>query len=280
VDVRERIMMNQSEKDELSAKRLQENLSKIKNTILVLSGKGGVGKSTVATNIAISLAKAGKKVGLMDIDIHGPSIPIILGMENEKPQATAEEEIIPINYQDMLKVISIGFLLDSQSDAVIWRGPLKHGVIRQFLSDVKWGELDYLIVDSPPGTGDEPLSIAQMLGKGAKAVLVTTPQKVSTEDVRKSITFCRQLNLEIIGIVENMAGFVCPECGKETKIFKSGGGKYLEEKMNVKLLGSIPIDPAIVETTDDGVPYLLKYDASPASEEFAKVIKPLLTLDK
>ncbi len=272
--------MNRDEEQKRSEERLGKNLSKIKHTIMVLSGKGGVGKSTVAVNLAISLARSGKKVGLMDIDIHGPSVPVILGLVGQRPQATENEEIIPVKYQDLIQVMSIGFLLDSQNDAVIWRGPLKHGVIRQFLADVHWGELDYLIVDSPPGTGDEPLSIAQMVPKNSGAVLVTTPQKVSVEDVRKSVTFCAQLNLPVFGIVENMSGFVCPECGKETRIFKTGGGEKLSKEMKVPFLGSVPLDPDIVTATDEGEPYLLKYDKSNSAKAFAKIVKPLLALDK
>jgi len=268
------------QKNQKKDDNLDKNLSKIKNTYLVLSGKGGVGKSTVAVNLALSLADTGKKVGLLDIDIHGPSVPMMLGLEGKRPMATAEQEIIPIDYKDEIKVMSIGFLLDKREDAVIWRGPLKHGVIRQFLSEVQWGELDYLIVDSPPGTGDEPLSIAQLIKKRSSAILVTTPQKVSVEDVRKSITFCRQLNLPVVGVIENMSGFVCPNCGTETRIFKSGGGEEMAKEMKTKFLGSIPIEPRLVDSTDEGEPYLVKTKDSATAKAFAKIVKSILKTKK
>src|SRR4030042_2543373 len=176
---------------------LQDNIGRIKHKIVVLSGKGGVGKSTVATNIAVALSLKGQKVGLMDVDIHGPSIPKMLGLEGTTLRGT-EVGLAPIVYSDNLRVISIGFILRSENDAVIWRAPLKHKLIREFLTDVKWGELDYLIIDSPPGTGDEPISVAQLLEKPEGGIIVTTPQEVELTDVRKAITFCRPVNLPIM----------------------------------------------------------------------------------
>jgi ATP-binding protein involved in chromosome partitioning len=256
---------------------LNDNLRDVKHKIIVLSGKGGVGKSTVATNIAISLSHKGKMVGLIDVDIHGPSIPKMLGLEGT-PLRGSEEGMLPVDYSEGLKVISVGFILKNEADAVIWRAPLKHSLIRQFLRDVRWGELDYLIIDSPPGTGDEPLSVIQLLENADGAVIVTTPQDVALTDVRKAITFCRHVNLPIIGVVENMSGFVCPHCKKTVDIFKSGGGEKLASEMNVPFLGRIPLEPKIVETGDSGQPYLQSYHDSEASRAFDLVIKPLLSL--
>ena len=263
---------------------VENRLKDIGRLILVLSGKGGVGKSTVAANMAMALSEAGKNVGLLDIDIHGPSIPGILGLEGRKMDSDGNM-ITPIEYTPNLKVISIGFLLANSDNAVIWRGPLKHQVIRQFLSDVNWGKLDYLVVDSPPGTGDEPLSIAQILQtrieemtkseKPSGAVIVTTPQNVAVNDVRKCVTFCRQIKMPVLGVVENMSGFVCPECGEHVDIFKTGGGKKMANEMDIPFLGSIPLDPKIVETSDAGKPYLTQYKQSEASRDFENIVKQL-----
>jgi ATP-binding protein involved in chromosome partitioning len=256
---------------------LQDNISRIKHKIVVLSGKGGVGKSTVATNIAVALSLKGQKVGLMDVDIHGPSIPKMLGLEGEMLKGT-DTGLAPIVYTDNLRVISVGFILRTENDAVIWRAPLKHKLIREFLTDVKWGEMDYLIIDSPPGTGDEPLSVVQLLEDADGAIVVTTPQDVALTDVRKAITFCRQVKLPILGVVENMSGFVCPHCNKTVDIFKSGGGKQMASEMGVPFLGRIPLDPKIVETGDNGQPYLEGYHDSETARAFDVVIEPLLNL--
>jgi ATP-binding protein involved in chromosome partitioning len=270
--------LSKEEVEEIKEKlALQDNISRIKHKMIVLSGKGGVGKSTVATNIAIALSLKGQKVGLMDIDIHGPSIPKMLGLEGQTLKGT-ETGLAPIVYTDNLRVISIGFILRTQDDAVIWRAPLKHKLIRDFLTDVKWGELDYLVVDSPPGTGDEPLSVVQLLGDADGAIVVTTPQDVALTDVRKAITFCRQVNLPIIGVVENMSGFVCPYCGKTVDIFKRGGGQEMAREMRVPFLGRIPLDPKIVETGDSGKPYLQYYKDSETTKAFNMVIEPILYL--
>jgi ATP-binding protein involved in chromosome partitioning len=270
--------LSKEEVEEIKEKlALQDNISRIKHKMIVLSGKGGVGKSTVATNIAIALSLKGQKVGLMDIDIHGPSIPKMLGLEGQTLKGT-ETGLAPIVYTDNLRVISIGFILRTQDDAVIWRAPLKHKLIRDFLTDVKWGELDYLVVDSPPGTGDEPLSVVQLLGDSDGAIVVTTPQDVALTDVRKAITFCRQVNLPIIGVVENMSGFVCPYCGKTVDIFKRGGGQEMAREMGVPFLGRIPLEPKIVETGDSGKPYLQYYKDSETTKAFNMVIEPILYL--
>jgi len=262
-------------KDEL----LRNQIHKIKNKIVVLSGKGGVGKSTVATNIAVSLALKGKSVGLLDIDFHGPSLPKLLGLEGTQMQ-TSGDGIEPLYYAENLKVMSIGFLLQHPDDAVIWRGPLKMGAIKQFLTDVDWGALDYLIVDSPPGTGDEPLSIIQILGPGTQAVVVTTPQDLSLSDVRKSITFCRKLDVGVIGVLENMSGFVCPHCGEHIDIFKTGGGATMAKEMGVPFLGGIPLDPQIVISGDSGQPYVDKFAESESAKLFETAILPILALSE
>jgi len=258
--------------------QIRQRVRRIKHQIVVLSGKGGVGKSTVAVNLAVSLALSGKSVGLLDIDIHGPSIPKILNLEGRTVQATGET-ILPVEMTENLKIMSIGFLLRGSDDAVIWRGPMKYHMIKQFLKDVEWGNLDYLIVDSPPGTGDEPLSVIQLLENADGAIIVTTPQEVALSDVRKGITFCRNLKLPVIGVLENMSGFVCPKCGEMTDIFKSGGGEKTAKQMNVPFLGRIPIDPQIVRACDSGQPYVQYYSSSQAAQAFKEAMLPLLELD-
>jgi len=269
---------NRQKQIQAEQEQIRKKVKQIKHQILVLSGKGGVGKSTVAVNLAVSLALAGKKVGLLDIDIHGPSIPKILNLEGKSLQA-AGDVILPIEMLDNLKVMSIGFLLRASSDAVIWRGPMKYQMIKQFLKDVDWGNLDFLIVDSPPGTGDEPLSIVQLLENADGAIIVTTPQEVALSDVRKCITFCRNLNLPVLGVLENMSGFVCPKCGQRTDVFKSGGGEIMANEMHVPFLGRIPIDPQIVEACDSGRPFIYHYNQSQTAKDFEKILNPILELD-
>jgi len=266
----------ESSQERADRQKLASRLCRIKHKVLVLSGKGGVGKSTVAVNFAVSLMLAGKHVGLLDIDIHGPSVPKMLGLEGIPMQSEAGN-MVPVELGD-LKVVSIGFLLQNQDDAVIWRGPMKMGVIKQFLQDVEWGELDYLIVDAPPGTGDEPLSICQLIDDSDGAVIVTTPQDVSLAAVRRSITFCRRLNLPVIGVVENMSGFICPHCGERIELFKSGGGARMAEEMGTPFLGSIPIDPAIGESCDSGNPYVRDFRETETAKAFEKIIIPVLNL--
>jgi len=255
---------------------LRSRLSLIRHKILVLSGKGGVGKSTVAVNVAAALVLAGKRVGLLDVDIHGPSVPKMLGLEGT-PMHAEDGKMLPVEIGS-LRVMSIGFLLRKQDDAVIWRGPMKMGVIKQFLKDVLWGELDYLIVDAPPGTGDEPLSMCQFMPDADGAIVVTTPQDVALAAVRKSITFCRQLNMPVLGVIENMSGFACPHCGKRTDVFKAGGGEKMATEMGVPFLGRIPIDPAIGEACDSGRPFA---SAGPhCANALSRVIASLLHLDE
>jgi ATP-binding protein involved in chromosome partitioning len=267
---------DESEEQFEERRQLQSRLCRIRHKVMVLSGKGGVGKSTVAVNIAAALMLSGKRVGLLDVDIHGPSIPTMLGLEGETIQG-CDEGWLPIELGDM-KVMSLGFLLHNQDDAVIWRGPLKMGAIKQFLKDVDWGDLDYLIIDSPPGTGDEPLSIVQLIEQLDGAVIVTTPQKVAAVDVRKSITFCRQLKVPVLGVVENMSGFVCPKCGEVTQILRSGGGRDIAQSMNVPFLGSLPMDPNIAEACDGGHVFVRHYADSPTAAILLDIIQPIEAL--
>lgn len=270
-------LQGESDEDYQDRQELGRRLCQIKHKVIVLSGKGGVGKSTVAVNLAVSLSLAGKRVGLLDVDIHGPSIPKMLHLEGE-PVLNEGNIILPIEVGDM-KVLSIGFFLRSTDDAVIWRGPMKMGIIKQFLKDTEWGELDYLIIDSPPGTGDEPLSICQLIEHADGAVIVTTPQDVSVADVRRSISFCRQLALPVLGVVENMSGFVCPHCGDKTAIFKTGGGERMANEMAVPFLGRIPIDLQVTEACDAGTPYVHRYARTETAKAFEHVIQPILALD-
>jgi ATP-binding protein involved in chromosome partitioning len=250
-------------------------MNSIAHKFLVLSGKGGVGKSTIAVNLAVWLSMQGKNVGLLDIDIHGPSIPKLLNLSNKGLQADGDK-IKPILYSDTLKIMSIGFLLPDESNAVIWRGPMKHNVIKQFVTDVSWGNLDYLVVDCPPGTGDEPLSIIQLLGNVDGAVIVTTPQQLSVIDVKKCITFCRQLNLPVLGVIENMSGFVCPYCNNKINIFKGNGGEQMTRDFNVSFLGSIPIDPVLVSACDSGKPFISFNSQSPTAQTLNSAFVSLL----
>ena len=235
---------------------VKENLAAVRHKIVVMSGKGGVGKSTVAVNLAVALARKGCKVGLLDADIHGPSVPKLLGVPNLPLSVNEVGHIVPMNVPPGLKVVSIAFLVGDRDAPVIWRGPVKMGAIKQFLEEVEWGRLDYLIVDLPPGTGDEPLSIAQLIPLPDGAVIVTTPQDVALLSVRKSINFAKAVKLRVIGIVENMAGLFCPHCGKEIEVFGDGGPEKAARDMSVPLLGSLPLSPEIARSGDDGKPFV------------------------
>jgi ATP-binding protein involved in chromosome partitioning len=245
---------------------IHDRLGKIKNKLLVMSGKGGVGKSSVSAYLAVALAQRGYKVGLMDVDLHGPSIPRMLGLKG-CVQPSSTNKMLPISYSPNLQVMSIEVLLADRDAATIWRGPLKIGVIRQFISDVDWEPLDYLVIDSPPGTGDEPLTVAQTV-TGAKAIIVTTPQEISLADVRKSINFCRQVNMEILGLVENMSGLTCPHCGGNIDIFKQGGGLVTAKQMGIPFLGALPVEPLLVEEGDRGSMNLLTNDKLNFTQKF------------
>lgn len=258
--------------------KLLSRMCRIQHKIVVLSGKGGVGKSTIAVNLATSLMLTGQRVGLLDVDIHGPSVPTMLGLENENPQG-GNGGLFPIELGNM-KIMSIGFLLKNQDEAIIWRGPMKMGVIKQFLADVEWGDLDYLIVDAPPGTGDEPLSLCQLIEPLDGAVIVTTPQKVAAVDVRKSVSFCRQVHVPVLGVIENMSGFVCPKCGEITQIFPVGGGRKIATDMKVRFLGAIPMDPGIAQAGDTGQAFIHHFAFSPTAKIMQDIIDQITNLDK
>jgi ATP-binding protein involved in chromosome partitioning len=259
---------------------ISKRLGRIKNKILVMSGKGGVGKSSVASFLSISLAKRGYKVGLMDVDLHGPSIPRMLGINANIAVSPVSGKAIPIEPMPNLQVISIESIMGADKDAAtIWRGPIKIGVIKQFISDMDWSDLDYLVIDSPPGTGDEPLTIAQTV-KDAKALIVTTPQEVSLADVRKSINFCKQVKMEMLGVVENMNGLKCPHCGEVIDLFKSNGGKNMAEKAGVELLASLPIEPEVVKMADSGRLTELEEEKISFSDEFRKLVDQVVEKTK
>ncbi len=251
---------------------INKSLGRIKNKILVMSGKGGVGKSTVAVNLALGLAKKGYKVGLMDVDLHGPDVCRMLNLTDSlKPPANKNDLIPPLVYNNKIKVVSLEYMMHDRDEAIIWRGPLKIQAIRQFVADMDWGELDYLIVDAPPGTGDEPLSIAQTI-PGVQAVVVTTPQALALADVRKSINFCKAVEMNIIGVVENMSGFVCPHCEETVDIFSSGGGEQTALDCKLSFLGKVPMDPRVVVAGDTGKPYLSSDEDTPATKAFDAVV--------
>jgi Mrp family chromosome partitioning ATPase/predicted Fe-Mo cluster-binding NifX family protein len=257
---------------------LLSRMCRIQHKILILSGKGGVGKSTVAVNLATSLALAGKRVGLLDVDIHGPSVPKLLNLESATV-TSSEGSLSPVTVsfgEGSLNVMSIGFLLRDKDDAIIWRGPRKFGAIKQFLKDVEWGELDYLVIDSPPGTGDEPLAVAQLIENADGAIVVTTPQQVAVQDVRRCIVFCRQLKLPVIGVVENMSGFVCPKCNELYPIFGADGGLKMAEEMGVPYLGPIPIEPDVVTSGDNGQPMVQSKPHSETAKAFGRMVRSLL----
>jgi Mrp family chromosome partitioning ATPase/predicted Fe-Mo cluster-binding NifX family protein len=257
---------------------VREKMAQVKHKIIVLSGKGGVGKSTVAVSLATSLALEGKRVGLLDVDLHGPTVPQLLGLQGRQLELV-DSMLLPMEVGDNLKVMSIGFLLGDTDEAVVWRGPMKAVAIEQFLGEVEWGELDYLVIDSPPGTGDEPLAVCQAIGTMDGAVIVTTPQETALSNVRRSIKFCELLNLKVLGVVENMAGFVCPNCGEVTHVFSKGGGATMAAKAGVPLLASVPLDPAIVQAADAGRSFVYHYSESTAAKEFARAIGPILALE-
>lgn len=253
--------------------KLRARLGRIRRKIIVMSGKGGVGKSTVAVNLAMSAMLSGQRVGLLDVDLHGPSVPTMLGLVGCRLEG-GEDGMLPIEVGG-LKVLSVGFLLKHDDDPVIWRGPMKMGVIRQFIEDVDWGDLDLLVVDVPPGTGDEPLSVCQLIPELDGAVIVTTPQKVAAADVRKSINFCKELGVKVLGVVENMSGFACPKCGEVTPILRAHGGRVMAEEMGVPFLGSIPIDPLIAELGDEGKAFVESAASSPAAGAFREIVREL-----
>ena len=270
---------SQKEKDQHERKLLDQRMAAVKYKFMVISGKGGVGKSTVASNLATTLALQGFAVGLIDADIHGPNIPKMLGIENERPVPEAGG-LQPITTEYGLKVISIGLFLKSSDDAIVWRGPLKHSLIKQFLGEVHWGDLDFLIVDLPPGTGDEALSVAHLLKGIDGAIIVTTPQDVALLDSRKAVTFARQLPIPLFGIVENMSGFICPHCHKSIELLKKGGGEQAARELLVPFLGSIPLNPEIVTCGDSGKPIVANNDQNDVVDAFKTIAEQWVQLLK
>ena len=258
------------------AAAVQYSLSKIKQKFIVMSGKGGVGKTSTSVNLSIALADLGFRVGLMDVDLHGPDIPRMLGLKGDLTVGP-ERKLEPLKYSDNLKAISVEALSPSKDNAIIWRGPIKYSAIQQFIADVHWGDLDYLLVDSPPGTGDEPLTVAQTI-KDAKAIIVTTPQEVSLADVRKSINFCKVVNMEIFGLVENMSGFSCPHCGETLDIFGTGGGERTATEMQVPFLGFIPFDRNVVLCGDSGQSLYGAHEKTPVAQAYIKIAQKMASL--
>jgi ATP-binding protein involved in chromosome partitioning len=254
--------------------RLKTKMSKIKHKIAIISGKGGVGKSTVTVNLAAAFALQGHadKVGVLDADIHGPCVPKMLGLKGHKLVGGPGGMLFPVTGRQGIKVVSMDFLLPNDEAPVIWRGPLKMRIIQQFLSDIAWGDLDFLFVDLPPGTGDEPLSVMQLVPDIDGVIIVTIPSEVSQAVVKKAITFAKQLGIPIIGIIENMSGFVCPECGAKLDIFKAGGGKKVAKDLSIPYLGKIPIDPAICFASDSGIPFVAEKKNSSTVKAFAEIV--------
>ncbi len=256
--------------------RIEANLDRIKHKLIVISGKGGVGKSTVAVNVAYGLALQGHKVGILDVDIHGPSIAKMLGIEGEKLQMKAKGEFPePIKVTENLYALTIATLVDSPDDPIIWRGPIKISVIKQFMQDIQWPQLDYLIVDSPPGTGDEPLSVVQTLKKVDGSIIVSTPQDIALLDARKTIKFSKKMDVPVLGIIENMSTFVCPHCGEKTDIFAGLGIEKAASDFNIDVLGKIPIDVNIVKSGDSGKAYLKNHETQASAKEFQKIISKI-----
>ena len=253
---------------------IQSSLEKIKHKLMIMSGKGGVGKSSLAANIAVALSNKGLKTGLMDVDLHGPSIAGIMGLSGLLDVVDGKFAQ-PKVFSQNLKVVSMASLMQDANQAIIWRGPAKIGAIRQFIADVKWDNLDYLIIDSPPGTGDEPLTVAQIIPT-AKAIIVTTPQEVSLADVRKSISFCRHVNMEVLGLIENMGPFICPHCGKSVDLFKKDGGKATAKRMSVPFLGTVPFYQDMVRACDDGRPVMTNKGDSQFHQAFDEIVRKII----
>lgn len=276
VDIQDRMPPDSKKMEEQKDAAVKASLQKIKHKIMVMSGKGGVGKTSTAVNISLALADLGHQVGLMDVDLHGPDVPRMLGIDG-MPELMSNQKLSPMKYSENLRAMSIESFIPNKDDAIIWRGPMKYSAIRQFIGDVDWGELDFLVIDSPPGTGDEPLTVAQIVSD-AKAVIVTTPQEIALADVRKSINFCKTVKMEIIGLVENMSGLHCPHCGEMIDLFGSGGGERTAKQTGIHFLGKIPFDPNVVACGDSGACYQKVHADTAVSLAYAAVAQRLSQL--
>ncbi|MCW4051135.1 MAG: Mrp/NBP35 family ATP-binding protein [Candidatus Bathyarchaeota archaeon] len=265
---------NPWEQKDQQMEQIKNRMNKIQHKIAIISGKGGVGKSLVTVNLAMGLADNGR-VAILDADLTGPCVPKMLGLKGTKMRA-GPTGIAPVVGPKGVEVVSMDFLLPNDEAPVIWRGPLKMGAIRQFLGEVAWGEQEFLLVDLPPGTGDESLSILQLLPEMDGVIIVTIPSEVSQAVVKKAITFARKMNVPVFGIVENMSGMICPHCGETINVFSEGGGAKVSEEMNVELLGSIPMDPKVSVDSDAGVPFILNNPDSPASKAFREIIEKIV----
>jgi ATP-binding protein involved in chromosome partitioning len=260
----------QNKQDEYRDAKVINNIQNIKNKIAVMSNKGGVGKSTVSVNLAVLLSKKGFKVGLLDVDLHGPSVFKMLGVEGKKIMAM-ENQILPEEVNG-LKVVSMAGLIEDSDSPLIWRGPLKMNIIKEFLGNVEWGDLDYLIIDLPPGTGDEPLSICQLIPELNGFVIVTTPQEVATLDTRKSIGFANKINIPVIGVIENMSGMICPHCHENIDIFGKGGGRKISQDFNLKFLGELSFEPQVVLNSDKGKLIIDELKETKIREQFEAIV--------
>jgi Mrp family chromosome partitioning ATPase len=275
----QQIMSSPNEKQNPKDKQeedLKSSLSKIKHKIMVMSGKGGVGKSSTSVNLAIALSKKGYKVGIMDVDLHGPDIPRMLGLTG-MIDMNENRKLVPIPFSENLGAISIESLTPDKDNAIIWRGPIKYSAIRQFIADVEWGNLDFLVIDAPPGTGDEPLTVSQTI-TDATAVIVTTPQEFALADVRKSISFCRTVKMKMLGLVENMSGFTCPHGGQTIDLFGSGGGEKTAIAAGIPLLGKVPFDPKMVSCGDAGTCFQDVYKDSEVTRAFESIADKIVAL--
>jgi Mrp family chromosome partitioning ATPase len=252
---------------------VKTSLSSIKQKLVVMSGKGGVGKTSTSVNLAIALARLGAKVGLIDVDLHGPDVPRMLGFKGLM-DLNSKNKLEPMRYNDNLSAVSIESLTQDKDSAIIWRGPVKHSVIQQFIGQVSWGDLDFLIIDAPPGTGDEPLTVAQTVDD-AQAVIVTTPQEVALADVRKSINFCRTVKMEVYGLIENMSGYICPHCDGVLDLFGSGGGEKTAQEMGITFLGKVPFDPQMVTCGDDGTAFQERHPDAAVTKAFTAIAEKL-----
>jgi ATP-binding protein involved in chromosome partitioning len=269
VEIQGNMPKNQQQMQAEQDMAVNASLGKIKHKILVMSGKGGVGKTSTSVNLSIALAAKGYRVGIMDVDLHGPDVPRMLGLDGA-PQVNDHKKLNPISYSENLMAISIESFTPNKDDAIIWRGPLKFSAIKQFIGDIDWGDLDFLIIDAPPGTGDEPLTVAQTISD-AKAIIVTTPQEVALADVRKSINFCKAVKLDIFGLIENMSGYSCPHCGEMIELFGSGGGEKTANQMGIRFLGKVPFDPQMVACSDSGICYQDTHNDSAVTKAFTDV---------